>query len=80
MIAFGLMMGLVALKPYRYSRFMWVAVALIAIRIFDRIFFFDTLKQTFNTTSTGNLWTIIPIVLFALGLIIFRPKTELQSS
>lgn len=76
MIAFGLMMALVALKPYEYRHMAWVAVALFGLRIFDRLVFFSVLQQAFHVTVSDNLMTVVPIGLIALGLIIFRPKAS----
>ncbi|HEY4515312.1 MAG TPA: hypothetical protein VJJ22_04160 [Candidatus Paceibacterota bacterium] len=74
MIAFGLMMGLIAKNPIKYRRFAWVGVALIIIRLFDRIVFFKALQSTLNISLVNSLPTIIVISLMAIGLVVCMPK------
>ncbi len=76
MIAFGLMMGLVALKPTLYRNFAWVAVILFALRLFDRLVFFDTLEKALNITWASSIPTIVVVTLMAVSLIIFMPKKQ----
>jgi hypothetical protein len=73
MIAFGVMMALVAHKPKEYKKFAWIAVLLFGIRIFDRTVLFASLGSL-GVTWAQNLETVIPIGLIALGLAFCMPK------
>lgn len=75
-ITFGLMMALVAKKPYQYGHFAWVAVAYFVIRIFDRLVFFDLLNSALGTTMSRNMVTVIPLTIIVLCLIFLRPKSS----
>jgi hypothetical protein len=76
MISFGLMMALLAMKPYEYRRIAWVGAILIIIRIFDRVVFFSVLQKTLGVTLMNSLPTLIVIALMALGLIFLIPKEQ----
>src|SRR3989344_61623 len=73
-IAFGAMMALVAWQPVRYRNFVWAAVALVGVRVFERFFFFDLLNEAFNVNMANNLVTIGIITFFAVALVIFMPR------
>ena len=75
-IVFGLMMGFVALNPRRYAQLAWVAIALFAIRITQRLVFFGLLKDAFHITFAQNLQILIPITLLLIGLIVFHPGSN----
>ncbi|MDP2668472.1 MAG: hypothetical protein Q8P07_01410 [bacterium] len=74
MLALGIMMIFVAMKPREYKVFVWAAIAMFAARLFDHLLYLGTIEQSFNSTLTGNLITIISILVFGLGLFIFRPR------
>jgi len=76
-IAFGVMMLLLAMQPERYRKIVWAAVALVAVRVFERIFFFDLLNEAFGITMSSNIVTIAIISLFAVALVIFMPKEKI---
>ncbi|MCH7850905.1 MAG: hypothetical protein IH845_04655 [Nanoarchaeota archaeon] len=76
MIAFGFMLVLMAREPKKYSIFVWPAVTMFGIRIFDRIVFFDLLNSAFGSTMLMNMRTIIPISILILIFIYTRPKNN----
>lgn len=74
LLAFGVMMVLVAMKPREYRLFVVPAVVMFATRVFDRLAYFDVLQDAFGITMTQNLQTVVPVALIALGLFFFRPQ------
>lgn len=75
-IAFGVMMLLLALQPERYRNIVWAAVALVVVRVFERIFFYDLLNEAFGITMSSNIITITIISIFAGALVLFMPKEK----
>jgi len=49
-------------------------VALVVVRVFERLFFFDLLNESFGITMANNLITIGIISFFAIALVVFMPK------
>jgi len=73
-IAFGVMMALLVWRPVQYRHLVWAAVALVVVRVFERLFFFDLLNESFGITMANNLITIGIISFFAIALVVFMPK------
>lgn len=73
-IAFGVMMAMVAYNPQKYYMLAWGAIVLFAVRIFDRLFYFDLLKEAFDPTMGQNLITVFTIGILGLALFIYMPK------
>src|SRR4051812_20414808 len=63
MIAFGLMMGLVARRPYEYRNFAWVGIALFLLRIFDRVVFSSVINSVLNSTLQSSMPSLIIVGL-----------------
>lgn len=76
LLAFGVMMLLVAWKPREHHMFVWAAVVLFAIRVFDRLVYFNVLQDAYGITMAQNLRVLIPVAIILVGLIVFRPKTQ----
>mgnify|MGYP001582291778 CR=1 FL=1 len=74
MLAFGVMMGFVALKPREHRDLVWAAVILFGIRVFDRLVYFNLLQEAFGTDMARNLVTVVPIAIIAICLLAFRPR------
>lgn len=76
MIAFGFMLALLAYNPKKFRIFIWPAVALFAIRIFDRLVFFKLLNEALGSTMGGNLITVAVAAIMGLLLILLRPAEK----
>lgn len=72
-IAFGLMMVFVAMNPKQYAKFAWVAVVLFAIRIVQRLVFYNLLNEAFHISFVRNLEVLVPIAVIMVCLIAFHP-------
>ena len=73
MILMGLLMFFVAREPERFGKLAWAVIIFFAIRVFNRLVFFDVLNGAFGTTMSQNMMTVIPISLVAIGLAIYMP-------
>ncbi len=73
-IAFGLMMLLVAKDPVRYGKLIYVAIALIVIRVLQRFIFADQLQAAFGIGVDRSFINALIVALLALGLYHFRPR------
>lgn len=76
MIAFGLAMALLALKPFAYRHLAWIGAILIFIRIFDRVAYYSILEKSLGVTLISSLPTLLVISVMAIGLILLMPKKK----
>ena len=76
MIAFGIMLGILAYNPTRYKILVWPAVILFGIRIVERTVFFGLIAEAFQITTPQNMKTVVTITIMALLLLLLRPKTS----
>ncbi len=74
MIAFGLMLLLAASNPVRYASIAYVAVALAALRIFERLYFASDLKAAFGIGLDRTIVTVIIVTLLNGGLLLLKPR------
>ncbi len=76
-IVFGLTMGILAKNPVKYRALVWVGVALFAIRIFTRLYYFEQLQLAFiGITIQQNLMVLLPISAITTILVLFRPRGD----
>ena len=76
MLAFAVMMGLVAYSPEKYRVFIYPAIVLFLLRIFDRIVYAGQINEAFGTTMSQNMVTIVIAAACALLLYAFRPSAR----
>ena len=76
MLAFGMMLGLLAIDPRKYSMLVWPGVVLFALRIFDRLVYAGQLERAFGTTLGRSLITVAMAVIIIAALVVLRPTGE----
>jgi len=76
LLAFGLMLLILAYNPVKYRSFAYPALALFGIRFLNRIFFFSALSSTFGMTVSRNLIGSALIFLFFIGILLTLPKKQ----
>jgi hypothetical protein len=77
MLAFGIMLLVVAMNPRKYRIFALAAVALFGIRFLNRVFLFNLISTTFEMSSTRNvIGTAVIFIFLALIFITMPKKTE----
>ena len=77
MIMFAVVAAILAYKPVEYRKLVWIPIGLFVIRIIERLFFFGLLSEAFNITFTQDLRVMIPIVILAIALYYFRPRSSM---
>ena len=71
-IAFGLMLAVAAIDPVKYRAFISVGIALIALRLLQRVVFADKVMATFDVAA-GRYWgTFVWVLLLGVLLAVFR--------
>ena len=73
-IVFGCMMILAGTNPQKYRRLIEIGILLIAIRIFQRLYFASELQSAFGVGMERNLINILVIFAIAVGLYLFKPS------
>ena len=68
-IAFGLMLAVAAKDPVGYRSFLTVGVVLIALRVFQRLYFATKIIETFDVAA-GRHWLATGFI-FLLGATLF---------
>ena len=76
MLAFGIMLIMIALNPVRYRSLAYVAVALFGIRFLNRIIFFGALTSTLGMTMTRNIIGSALVFIFFIGILFTMPKKQ----
>ncbi len=71
MIAFGLMLALVARDPHRYRSMLLVAAAFVAVRIVQRIVFADKVIEVFAVPEARYWGSCVFVALLGFGLLVF---------
>jgi hypothetical protein len=73
-IAFGVMMLLIAKDPVRYGALVYPAVAVAIIRIAERLVFAGELKSAFGIGMDRTIGTIIVVGGLNLALLLLKPR------
>ena len=76
MIVFAIAMALLAWKPVKFRKLVWLPITLFTVRVIERIVFFDLLNEAFGIEMSQNLTVVVPIALLAIAFYVFRPKTN----
>ena len=74
MVAFGIMMLLIAKDPVRYGALVYPAVAVAIIRIGERLVFAGELKAAFGIGMDRTIGTIIVVGGLNLALLLLKPR------
>jgi len=77
MLAFGLMLLMLAFNPVKYRVFAYPAIILFGIRLINRILFFGALSTTLEMTASRNIIGSVLILLFFLGIWLTLPPKQL---
>lgn len=75
-IAFGLMLGVAARDPVTYRSFVTVGVVLIALRVFQRLYFAGKIIDTFQV-SAGRHWLATGFILL-LGALLAAFRVQIH--
>jgi len=73
-VAFGIMMLLIAKDPVRYGALVYPAVAVAIIRIGERLVFAGELKAAFGIGMDRTIGTIIVVGGLNLALLLLKPR------
>lgn len=76
MLAFGIMLLIVAYNPIKYRAFAWPALALFGARFLNRVIFFGLLSTTFGMTASRNLIGSALILFFFVAIWLTMPKKQ----
>lgn len=76
MLAFGLMLLILAFNPIKYRSFAYPALALFGIRFLNRIIFFNALTSTLGMTASRNLIGSALIFVFFISILLTLPKKQ----
>ena len=75
-IAFGVMMLLLASDPVKYRKLVYVAVLLAVVRILSRLIFASELQAAFGIGMNRSLMTIAAVAVLNIGLVLLMPKQD----
>ncbi len=73
MLAFGIMLLILAYDPIKYRAFAWPALTLFGARFLNRVIFFSLLSSTFGMTVSRNLIGSGLILLFFAAIWLTMP-------
>lgn len=76
MLAFGIMLLIVASNPIKYRVFAWPALALFGARFLNRVIFFSLLSSTFGMTASRNFIGSVLILFFFIAIWLTMPKKQ----
>lgn len=76
MLAFGIMLLILAHNPIKYRAFTWPVLALFGARFLNRVIFFGLLSTTFGMTLSRNIIGSVLILIFFLGIWMTMPKEQ----
>jgi hypothetical protein len=76
MLAFGIMLLMIARNPIKYRALAYAAVALFGIRFLNRVLFFSLLTSTLGMTATRNLIGSALIFFFFIAILLTIPKNQ----
>ncbi len=71
MIAFGLMLAVVARNPERHRDLLLVAAAFVAVRVVQRVVFADKVIEVFAVPEARYWGSCVFVTLLGLGLLVF---------
>ena len=77
MLAFGVMLLILALNPVRYRALAFPALILFGLRFVNRLLYFNTMTASGMPVSR-NVIGIILISLFFAGILVFLPKKQVE--
>jgi hypothetical protein len=80
MAAFGVAVILLALKPLKYPRLVWVPITLFTLRIFETLVFSDLLTNSFGIPPREEFIIVCIMTLILSLLFFFRPRAEYSPS
>ena len=75
-LAFGIMLLILAANPTKYRVLALPALALFGIRLLNRIVFFGAITSTLGTTSARNIMGTGFIFLFFIAILLTMPKKQ----
>lgn len=76
MLAFGLMLIILACNPVKYRAFAYPALILFGIRFISRVFYFSALTSVLGMTLSRNITGSALILIFFLGIWMTMPKNQ----
>ena len=76
MLAFGIILLILAANPVKYRVLAFPVLALFGIRLLNRLIFFGAVISTFGMTSSRNLIGTALIFLFFIVILLTMPKKQ----
>ena len=76
MLAFGIILLILAFNPAKYRALTFAGLAVFGIRFINRVFFFGMLSTTFGMTASRNLIGSGLIFLFFIVMLLTMPKKQ----
>lgn len=76
MVAFGIMLLILAFNAVKYRVLAYPALAVFGIRFLNRVFFFSLLSTTFGMTWQRNFIGSALILLFFVAIFLTMPKKQ----
>jgi hypothetical protein len=74
LLAFGVMMLILASRPQKYRALVIPALLLFGVRVVVRLVSFDSLSEAMGVSTTRNIVGIVLLLLFFTVLLVTRPR------
>lgn len=75
-LAFGVMLALLCLKPDRLRALVVPALALFGIRLVNKLVFLATIEETFGVTRGRSVFALVTLAVIFGVMALTRPKGE----
>ena len=75
-LVFGIMLLLLAANPIKNRALVIPALVLFGIRLINKIVFFSSIASSFEIANSRNIFSIVAILFFFLGILLTMPKKE----
>ncbi len=72
-LAFGLMVSLIARDPEKYSVFITPVLVLFAIRLANKLIFFNQIGVELGVSTARNILAVVFVAVFFFGMLLTAP-------
>ncbi len=76
MLAFGIILLILASNPIKFRSLTYAALALFGVRFINRVIFFSLLSSTFGMTASRNLIGSVLILFFFIVIWLTMPQKQ----
>ena len=75
-LAFGIMLLLLALNPVKNRVLVIPVLALFGVRLLNKIVFFDTIGSSFDVEPVRNIISVVTVLFFFTAILLTRPREK----